>query len=34
MCGVAGAIGGIDSELIRAVQLASEQQKHRGPDDD
>ncbi|MGK0302819.1 MAG: asparagine synthase (glutamine-hydrolyzing), partial [Planctomycetota bacterium] len=34
MCGVAGAIGGIDSELIRAVQLASEQQRHRGPDDD
>ena len=34
MCGVAGAIGGIDAELVRAVQLASEQQRHRGPDDD
>ena len=34
MCGIAGAIGGIDTELTRAVQLASEQQRHRGPDDD
>ncbi len=34
MCGIAGAIGGIDAELIQAVQLASQQQRHRGPDDD
>ena len=34
MCGIAGAIGGIDAELVRAVKVASEQQRHRGPDDD
>ena len=34
MCGIAGAIGSIDAELIQAVQLASAQQRHRGPDDD
>jgi asparagine synthase (glutamine-hydrolysing) len=34
MCGIAGAIGVLDVELVRAVQLASERQRHRGPDDD
>ena len=34
MCGIAGAIGRIEPDLIRAVAVASEHQRHRGPDDD
>jgi asparagine synthase (glutamine-hydrolysing) len=34
MCGIAGAIGRIEPEVIRAVQCASNAQRHRGPDDD
>ena len=33
MCGVAGAIGSIGPEILRAVKTASEAQRHRGPDD-
>ncbi len=34
MCGIAGAIGRIEPEILSAVQAASNCQKHRGPDDD
>lgn len=34
MCGIAGAIGRIEPEIIRAVHVASDCQRHRGPDDD
>lgn len=34
MCGIAGAIGRIEPDIIRAVHVASDCQKHRGPDDD
>ncbi|HVP73098.1 MAG TPA: asparagine synthase (glutamine-hydrolyzing), partial [Phycisphaerales bacterium] len=34
MCGIAGAIGRIEPDIVRAVQAASECQRHRGPDDD
>ena len=34
MCGIAGAIGRIEPDMLRAVQSASECQRHRGPDDD
>jgi asparagine synthase (glutamine-hydrolysing) len=34
MCGIAGAIGRIEPDIRRAVQAASDAQRHRGPDDD
>jgi asparagine synthase (glutamine-hydrolysing) len=34
MCGIAGAIGRIEPELIQAVRDASLAQRHRGPDDE
>src|SRR5688572_2546321 len=34
MCGIAGAIGRIEPDIVRAVLAASECQRHRGPDDD
>src|SRR5512147_1448899 len=34
MCGIAGAIGRIEPDIIRAVHAASDCQRHRGPDDD
>lgn len=33
MCGIAGAVGTVHPELVRAVALASARQQHRGPDD-
>ena len=32
MCGIAGAVGQLDPELIDAVRLAGDRQAHRGPD--
>src|SRR6266446_2935178 len=32
MCGIAGAIGTVDSAVIEAVQRMSAAQRHRGPD--
>lgn len=34
MCGIAGAIGHLDDEVIAAVRRASERERHRGPDAD
>ncbi len=34
MCGIAGAIGRLDDEVIAAVRRASERERHRGPDAD
>lgn len=34
MCGVVGAIGGIDDEIRAAVRAMNLSQRHRGPDDD
>ena len=33
MCGISGAVGLLDGELVRAVAAASARQVHRGPDD-
>src|SRR5438552_1945826 len=33
MCGIAGAIGIIDSTVLAAVAAMTENQRHRGPDD-
>ncbi|MBK8012619.1 MAG: asparagine synthase (glutamine-hydrolyzing) [Deltaproteobacteria bacterium] len=34
MCGVVGAVGGIDEEIRAAVRAMNASQQHRGPDDD
>jgi len=34
MCGIAGAIGRIEPEVVRAIQVAAKAQQHRGPDDE
>jgi asparagine synthase (glutamine-hydrolysing) len=34
MCGIAGAIGRIDSEIVAAVRRMNDRQAHRGPDAD
>jgi asparagine synthase (glutamine-hydrolysing) len=33
MCGIAGAIGAIDTDLRSAVKRMTDAQSHRGPDD-
>jgi asparagine synthase (glutamine-hydrolysing) len=32
MCGIAGAIGMLDAEILAGVRLAAERERHRGPD--
>ena len=32
MCGIAGAVGAVDAELVEAVRRADARQSHRGPD--
>ncbi len=34
MCGIAGAVGRLDPEVLEAVRVAGERQAHRGPDAD